>query len=144
MTLADYIKQNEGLRLKVYDDSRGIPSIGWGRDLRDQGISEDEAQFLFNNDLAAARRGAEQVVTPEAWYSMDASRQNALVDMCFEMGPHGLAEFQHMLAAVRSGDWQAAHDELLSSAYAREVPNRANRNAAILLTGIWPDGATVG
>lgn len=144
MTLAEYIKQNEGCRLKVYDDSRGIPSIGWGRDLRDEGISQAEAQLLFDNDLANAIRGAIAALGSGDWTMLDDARKNSLIDMCFELGQAGLSEFRNMLNAVRKQDWQTAHDQLLASRYAEQVPNRANRNAAILLTGIWPDGQTVG
>jgi hypothetical protein len=31
-----------------------------------------------------------------------------------------------------------AHDALLDSAYAHQTPARAQRNAAMLLTGQWP------
>jgi lysozyme len=138
MTLDDWIKGNEGLRLKLYTDTRGVPSIGYGRNLRDDGVSTIEANYLFDHDLANAIRGAAQSVGSPYWLQLDPVRKAALIDMCFELGEYGLAEFHKMLAHVRAGEWQAAADELLNSLYAQQVPTRAHRNAALLLTGEWP------
>jgi GH24 family phage-related lysozyme (muramidase) len=45
---------HESLKLKVYKDSKGIDSIGIGRNLVDVGISLAEADLLYDNDVARA------------------------------------------------------------------------------------------
>jgi hypothetical protein len=40
-----------------------------------------------------------------------------------------------MWAALARKDWHGAHREALNSRWAKQTPNRANRIAAILLTG---------
>ena len=44
----------EGLRLKPYRDTVGKLTIGWGRNLEDNGITKLEAEVLLDHDLAAA------------------------------------------------------------------------------------------
>lgn len=69
---------------------------------------------------------------------IDDVRMAVLVDMAFEMGGKGLADFPNMLQSCRDGDWQGAHDNCLASKYDRQSPRRAAANAQILLTGIFP------
>src|SRR5438105_4864784 len=86
--------RDEALRLKPYKDTVGKLTIGVGRNLDDKGISEAEAAVLLENDIA------EHVALLDAklswWRKLDEARQNALANMCFNMGigqedpPHGL------------------------------------------------------
>ncbi len=47
--------------------------------------------------------------------------------------------FVHCRQALQARDWQAAHDQLLNSAWAGQVhEKRANRIAGYLLTGEYP------
>jgi GH24 family phage-related lysozyme (muramidase) len=51
-----YIGANEGLKLKPYNDTKGIPTIGVGHKILPNenffnGISEEEAKQLFSNDV---------------------------------------------------------------------------------------------
>ena len=54
------IAKHEGLRLKPYKDSVGKLTIGYGRNLDDVGISQEEAEILFSADVAQARKEAER------------------------------------------------------------------------------------
>ena len=45
---------DEGTRLRLYYDSRGVPTIGRGRNLRDVGISVAECDMLTADDIDAA------------------------------------------------------------------------------------------
>ncbi len=138
MTLDAYIGKHEGCRLKPYLDSRGHLSIGRGINL-DDGITPAEEQFLYESRKAIATRDAIAALGAAAWTALDEIRRCALIDMAYELGAAKLRGFAKMLDALRAGDWQAAHDECLDSAYAREVPARARDNATIFLTGRWPD-----
>jgi len=44
-------------------------------------------------------------------------------------------KFKKALAAIRSGDWQEAHDQMLDSRWARQVPRRAEDLAKVMLRG---------
>ena len=50
-TLREQLIRDEGLRLTVYDDAGGSPTIGVGRNLRDKGISHAEAELMLDNDI---------------------------------------------------------------------------------------------
>jgi GH24 family phage-related lysozyme (muramidase) len=50
MSIIDIIKQQEGCRLKPYTDTTGHITIGYGRNLTDCGISQDEADLMLAND----------------------------------------------------------------------------------------------
>jgi lysozyme len=50
----DLLKKHEGLRLKPYRCSADKLTIGYGRNLDDVGISEEEAEMLLLNDLLTA------------------------------------------------------------------------------------------
>ena len=46
------LKVHEGVRDKVYLDTEGIETIGVGRNLKDKGLSEDEIDYLLQNDIS--------------------------------------------------------------------------------------------
>ena len=71
-----------------------------------------------------------------SWYDdQEEIVQLVLCDMAFNLGLPKLKQFKLMLAAIESGDMEAAASELLDSNYARQVPNRAKRNADMLWGG---------
>lgn len=153
MRAIDLIRAAEGTRLAAYDDATGEPvpmgghcqgtlTIGCGHTGADvypgDVISRDECERLLEQDTAIAMRAACGVLGLDDWSKLDAVRQAALVDMAYNIGQKRLAGFARMLHAVRTGDWQSAHDEALASAWAGQVGHRAQRDALILLTGEWP------
>lgn len=134
--------------LHAYPDpiTRGSPwTIGLGHTgpdvQQDTEWTAPQCWSAFYNDYAIAAGFAPGIVGTSVWTSMNEPRQAVIVDLCFNPGPTKLAGFHHMLNAIRSGDWQTAHDELLDSAYADQVKIRADINAVTLLTGEWPNEA---
>lgn len=135
--LTGLLIRHEGIRLKPYRDTVGKLTIGVGRNLDDVGISREEAIYLLAEDISEAQTGLSRGYE---WFDrLDSVRRDALTDLAF-MGLGKLATFQRMLAACGVGDWQTAHDELLQSAYARQVGQRAVDLATMLLTGQYPPG----
>lgn len=138
-SVADLVKLHEGLRLTVYTDTRGHPTIGYGRALDTHGISGTEAEYLLANDLEVAAHQTAGVVGDAVWDTLSDPRKAALIDMAFNMGAARLSGFHNTLTAIAVGDWQAAHDQAMQSAWALQVGERAKRDAQMLLTGNWPD-----
>lgn len=68
------------------------------------------------------------------------ARKAVLVDMAFELGAAGLAEFQKFLTGVRYGQWAVAKAELLNSRLFEQVPRRELENIEVLMTGQFPEG----
>lgn len=98
----------------------------------------EQAWSRFYDAYAIAYTEATQSVGTSCWAGLNEQRRAVLTDMAFQMGGAGLDAFQHMLAAMRAGQWQDAADHMLDSAYAKQTPSRAKTNAQTLLTGEWP------
>lgn len=129
------LKRDEGLRLHVYNDTQGIPTIGYGRNLRDNGISEAEATNMLNSDVAEVLNQFEDHLP---WADrIDDCRHGVLINMAFNMGIAGLLQFKQMLAHVQAGEWDAAADAMLDSEWATQVGARAQRLAVQMRTGEW-------
>jgi lysozyme len=136
LTVSDLIAKHEGTRLFPYTDTVGKLTIGVGRNLTDVGISQDEADTLLTNDLDRARTGIAEAWPP--FVQLDEVRQAVIEDMAFNMGVERLLGFHGTLAAIASGNWQAAHDGMLASKWAGQVGARAIEDATMMLTGQWP------
>lgn len=118
--LETQLVQHEGERLKVYNDSLGIPTIGVGRNLRDKGITKAESRYLLRNDVLNASGPLE--LFPK-FNSLDSVRQQALANMSFNLGFQGLKEFKHFLDALWSNDWNLAVKEMKDSKWAHQIGN---------------------
>ena len=120
------LTRDEGLRLKPYLDTVGKLTIGYGRNLNDVGISEDEAQYLLRNDILAAERFLDANLP--WWRRLDEDRQRVLCNMAFNLGPH-LLEFHQTLYYVANGDYESAANQMMLSKWAQQVGPRAKRLA---------------
>lgn len=135
MTLRDQLIRDEGCRLRVYDDTRGIPTIGVGRNLRDKGISQSEADLLLDHDLSES---AAAVSLNLPWTDhLDEPRRAVFINMTFNLGMAGLLKFTRTLALAERGEYDEAAQEMLRSKWARQVGLRATRLSEQLRTGEW-------
>jgi lysozyme len=133
--LVKQLSLEEGRKSRVYLDTKGIPTIGVGRNLRDVGLADDEIDLLLANDLT----GHIKFLTPFAWYTSQSDvRRAALVDLSF-MGPEKLLHFVNMIAALTRQDFEAAAAEVKNSQWYKDVgPGRGDRVAGMIETGAWP------
>ena len=129
----EIIKGNEGFREKVYTCTAGKLTIGYGLNLEDRGVRPDEAEFIAKNIISeiSAELKRERLIGR----GNGEVREAVLIDMAYNLGIEGLYKFKKMLKAYREHDYDEAARQLLDSRYALQVPNRANRNAAMMLTG---------
>jgi lysozyme len=131
--LKQQIKLHEGVEYRVYEDTQGILTIGVGRNLEDRGLSEDEVDYLLNNDIKIC---VKELKGSFDWYDdLDDIRKRVLVDMMFNLGMPRLKGFVKMLEAIESGAWGAAAEEMLDSTWARQVGSRADRLSEMMETG---------
>lgn len=132
-TLTEMLIRDEGLRLKPYKCTAGKTSIGCGRNLDDNGISEQEAMILLRNDIHAARTELSHTFP---WIDrLDPVRRDVLANMCFNLGLPTLMQFRNMLEALIEKDYDDAAREMLDSRWARQVGPRAERLARMMVTG---------
>lgn len=130
-TLRQRILRHEGLRLRAYKDTVGKLTIGVGRNIQDKGISEEEALYLLDNDIAEVK---EQVGKALPWtLGLNEPRQEVLFEMCFQLGLAGLLGFKNTLAAIRDGNYAKAASGMLQSAWHTQTPGRCEELAEIML-----------
>lgn len=125
--------RHEGIKLKPYYDTTGHLTIGIGRNLTDNGISESEAMHLLANDIVSHYR---ELSDTYAWFNhLDDVRQLALLSMHFNLGQKKFAGFKNMIAALAEKRYADAANAALHSKWARQVGNRAIEIAQMLRTG---------
>jgi lysozyme len=124
---------HEGLRLKPYRCTAGKLTIGVGRNLDDNGITQAEAFALLENDILAVEADLDR--TWPWWRQMTDARQQVLADMCFNLGVTRLGGFVNTLAAMKRGDYEAAANGMLASLWASQVGRRAQRLAKMMREG---------
>ena len=129
----DGIKQDEGFSAKPYKCTAGKLTIGYGRNIEDIGVSEDEAQYMLNNDISYCYNKLKAVFP--FFETLSKPRQYVLINMCYNVGITRLAGFKRMLAELSQGNYNQAAAEMLNSKWAAQVPNRAARLAEIMKKG---------
>lgn len=135
--LAHSIRIHEGLRLKPYLCPAGKLTIGYGRNLEEHGIAVDEAETMLFNDLSAFYHAAFRVVPGFA--DLGDVRQNACIEMLYQIGEAGVRKFARFLAAIEAQDFERAAAEMLDSKWARsDSPARASRLAEQMRSGEFP------
>lgn len=130
--LSSELRTDEGVRLFPYIDTTGKVTIGVGRNLTSVGISADEANALFLNDIERAVASLD-VDTPW-WRQLPQPQQRVMINLAFNMGINHLLGFVHFLAAMQAHNWTSAAIELRNSLWFTQVGNRGPRMLARLGT----------
>ena len=131
--LIQELKRDEGVKLKAYQDTVGIWTIGIGRNLQDVGVSMDEAEYMLANDIDVAVGELQRTFD---WFEgLSDARQRVCINMCFNLGLTRLLGFKKFLAAMAIGDWETAGIEMLDSKWSRQVGVRSTRLKDLLLEG---------
>lgn len=116
----------------LYTDTVGKHTIGYGHNLDDDGLTEEEAMYLLQNDLGRARQQARQAFPWFDW--IDPTAQQVVTELVFNMGIGKYEMFHEMHAALNAKDYPKAASCLLDSLYAKQVGSRATELASILST----------
>lgn len=90
--------------------------------LLEKELTMDEVMELLDNDIQIAITGAKKFINLEE--HPDAI-QETIVSLVFNMGLPRLQGFRKMKAALEAKDYVEAHNQLLDSKYARQLPHRA-------------------
>ena len=133
--LREQLEIDEGVKYEIYKDHLGYPTCGIGHLIlesdpehgQDIGtpVSEERVKELFDKDC--------QVVIDECkilypnFDTLPEEVQQIIANMMFNMGRPRLSKFKGMKAGVDTQDWEKAADEMVDSAWYRQVPNRAGR-----------------
>lgn len=136
--LENLLIKHEGLRLKPYKCPADKLTIGVGRNIEDNGITKDEAMYILRGDMATI---AAELLHAFPWIdALSVTRQDALINMAFNLGMPRFKKFKKMLAALEIGDWQRSREEMLNSKWARQVGARASELAFMILRDQYLEG----
>lgn len=131
--LERWLKHHEGLKLHPYKCPADKWTIGYGRNLEDNGITEEEALFLLRNDIERCKKE----LAPFPWYVNQPKQvQDALINMCFNLGLSRLLGFRKMIMALTVKNYTEAAKEALDSKWAEQVGFRA-KDIALMLRQGW-------
>ena len=98
-------------------------------------MSDDEIDYLLENDIKRCK----QELVGLSWFAdLDAVRQDAIVNLCFNLGLTRLMGFKNAMGAMAVGDYEKAADEFLDSRWANQVGQRALDVTHMIRTGEYP------
>ena len=129
------LEVDEGVKYEIYNDHLGYPTFGIGHLVIDTDpeygeevgtpVSEDRVAEAFDKDVRTVIADCE-ILYPD-FDELPEECQLIIANMMFNMGRPRLKQFKGMKRGVDSRDWNAAADEMIDSAWYRQVPNRAGR-----------------
>ena len=125
--IKEMLIKNEGLVCQPYHCSANKLTIGVGRNLEANGISEEEAMYLLENDIQRVIDNLDK--NWSVWRQLPIPCQEIAIDCTFQMGITGWMNFRRTRALMEMGAYLEASEEILRSKYAVQTPNRAARNS---------------
>ena len=129
------LEVDEGVKYEIYNDHLGFPTFGIGHLVRDSDpeagaalgtpISEDRVIEAFNEDVETVL--SDCAILYDDFDDLPEEAQLIIANMMFNLGRPRLSKFKGMKSGVDSRDWNKAADEMVDSAWYRQVTNRAER-----------------
>lgn len=139
------LKYEEGYQDAPFIGISGYPTVGSGIKIGPKGASLSgyifrvpEAvndlwmQTLLNGKISDMKQ---RPVIAKALQQCNQARSDILYSMAYQLGIDGLAEFREALKAINCADFSSAADGMLNSLWARKMPGRAMRHAAVMRSG---------
>jgi lysozyme len=126
-------KLHEGKRLRAYQDSVGVWTIGYGTNLQELTVDDELAtEWLYD-----ALRKAEVSAGGYPWFRthLNQARKDVVVEMIYNLGLSRFDKFAKLKLALSEQKFAAASDEMLASVWAEQVGVRALRLATQMRTG---------
>jgi lysozyme len=133
--LIDMLKRHEGVRSHVYLCSAGYETLGVGRNISESGLglSDDEIDFLLINDITRVKQ---ELADTYFWFpALNQARQDAMIDIGFNLGLTRLRGFVKALEAMSREQFDIAADEFMDSRWSQQVGNRAIEVTEMIRTG---------
>ena len=136
--LREQLEIDEGRVDALYNDHLGYATFGVGHLVLESdpeygseigtAISESRVIEAFEQDCESVLRDCN--ILYEEFSDLPEEAQQVIANMMFNMGRPRLSKFKGMKRGVDSRDWHAAADEMVDSAWYRQVTNRADRLVA--------------
>ncbi len=131
--LKEEIKLHEGFVPRVYKDSLGKRTIGYGHlcvepeqwdDNKE--YTKEELENVFSKDFNEALKNAEHLIGER---SINHVAKEVIIEMVFQLGIGGVGKFKNMWKALDREDYGEASFQMLDSLWAKQTPARAGKLA---------------
>ena len=133
--LRKQLEIDEGIVHEVYLDHLGLATFGIGHLVIDSdpeygaevgtAVAESRCIEVFNQDVEIVLSDC-KILYPD-FDELPEEVQQIIANMMFNMGRPRLSKFKGMKRGVDARDWNAAADEMVDSAWYRQVTKRADR-----------------
>jgi len=133
--LREQLEIDEGVKYEVYNDHLGYATFGVGHLVLESDpeyadeigtpVSESRVIEAFEQDCENVLRDC-NILYPE-FHALPEESQQIIANMMFNMGRTRLSKFKGMKRGVDSRNWNEAANEMVDSAWYRQVTNRADR-----------------
>lgn len=137
----------EGYKDVPYIDSEGYPTVACGIRIGPQHAALNNYTFtvpravgdVWMQQVLDAQRQA-MLARPAinaALQQCNDARRDVLASMAYQLGVAGLAAFILALTRIANRDFAGGAQGMLNSLWARQVPQRAKRQAQVMSTGTY-------
>ena len=117
------IKINEGFKPRVYKDTLGIDTIGYGFAIKDLHLDEDLSEEILKRKV---NKLIKRIYKTFDWFiNMPEDVQEVVVEMCYQMGVGGFSKFKKTIKLLSEKQFTDASTEMLDSLWAKQTTNRA-------------------
>ena len=124
------VKLSEGFRDRVYKDTLGIDTIGYGFAIKDLVLDEDISEMILRRKLDSLIDRANKRF--KFLKDLPIKAQDVIYEMCYQMGISGVSKFKKTLLYLENHEFKMAAKEMLDSRGARQTPNRAKKLSDII------------
>ena len=125
--IKEMLVRHEGLVCHLYKCTADKNTIGVGRNLDVNGISEDEALYMLDNDIKRVQE--ELTKNWGCWRTLPEKARMVCIDMTFNLGIQGFMRFKRTRELMELGMFLKASEEVLNSKYAVQLPIRSLYNS---------------
>ena len=141
MKIEELLIKHEEKREKPYDDAtgktlktgdviKGKITIAVGRNIQEIGLSEDEIEYLLQNDIKRCENELREIF-PD-FDELPENVRLVLIDMDFNLGKSRFLIFKKMIQAVKEQNWGKMIEEMKNSKWCRELKNRCNDDVELI------------
>ena len=133
--LREQLEIDEGVKYDIYNDHLGYPTFGIGHLViksdpecgQEVGtaITRDRVRQAFESDVQSVIEDCNKLYND--FDELPEEVQQIIANMMFNLGRTRLTKFRGMKRGVDARDWNAAAEEMVDSAWYRQVTNRADR-----------------
>ena len=133
--LREQLEIDEGVVHEIYLDHLGLPTFGIGHLVTEDdpehgqpvGTPVDESRCVeaFETDVETTLSECKLLYSD--FDDLPEEVKQIIANMMFNMGRPRLSKFKGMKRGVDARDWNAAADEMVDSAWYRQVTKRADR-----------------